>query len=189
MGPRLEPPVDRQLHRSRQIVDPLIPTSGRHASPPGCRSVVAKPAARSVAHVRDSIGMRQLIKAHRTTVVTDPHVPGPGFSRPMPQKVATRFAQCGRRGRDTPATAGGTPALRSGAEVSLRVSFTRFRPGRGCCPGLPLRPAPVQKSRTPRSPIFRDRSGDSDRYKRGSRGQYSQLTFYRSDSEVSIGEA
>ncbi len=49
----------------------------------------------------------------------DPHVPGPGCSRPMPKKVAVRVAHSGARGRDAPATAGGTPALLS--------SFT-FRP-------------------------------------------------------------
>ncbi len=36
------------------------------------------------------------------TVATDPQVPGPGWRRPAPKKVAMRVAQSGARGESPP---------------------------------------------------------------------------------------
>jgi hypothetical protein len=52
--------------------------------------------------------------AQIATVAADAQVPGPGRTRPIPQKVASSVAHCGAHGRDAPATAGGTLALHSG---------------------------------------------------------------------------
>jgi hypothetical protein len=78
-----------------------------------------------VAQARLATGMRELANAHTITVANDPHVPGPGLRRPAPKKVAVSVAHSGARGRDAPATAGGTPALRSeGAMMGrLRLAF------------------------------------------------------------------
>src|ERR1700737_2481442 len=76
---------------------------------------VTAAAAITVAQVRLASGIREATNPHTITVANDPHVPGPGLRRPAPKKVATSVAQSGARGRDAPATAGGTPALRSGA--------------------------------------------------------------------------
>ena len=100
---------------------------------------VTSAAAMIVAQVRASGGMRELISAQTITVATDPQVPGPGWRRPAPNNVATRVAHTGARGRDAPATAGGTPALRSGG-VMLAAWVGCFRASslgrRDCCPGL-----------------------------------------------------
>src|SRR5208282_3196668 len=74
---------------------------------------VTAAAATMVAEVRLATGIRELANAHTITVANDPQVPGPGWRRPAPKKVATSVAQSGARGRDAPATAGGTPALLS----------------------------------------------------------------------------
>jgi hypothetical protein len=83
---------------------------------------VTAAAATIVAQVRLAIGIRELANAHRITVANDPHVPGPGLRRPAPKKVATSVAQSGALGQDAPATAGGTPALRSSVAL-LRFGF------------------------------------------------------------------
>jgi len=75
--------------------------------------MVTATAAMMVAQVRFATGIRELANAHTRIAANDPHVPGPGLRRPVPKKVATSAAQSGARGRDAPATAGGTPALRS----------------------------------------------------------------------------
>lgn len=72
---------------------------------------IARPMANGV---RSGGAIRWATAAQSTTVAADPQVPGPGRRRPMPKKVATTVAQSGARGRDGPATAGRTPALRSG---------------------------------------------------------------------------
>ncbi len=77
---------------------------------------VTAAAAMMVAQVRLATGIWELANAHKRTVANDPHVPGPGLRRPAPKKVATSEAHSGGRGRDAPATAGGTPALRLGDE-------------------------------------------------------------------------
>src|SRR2546430_4493163 len=74
---------------------------------------VTAAAAMRVAQVRLACGIRKLTNPHTIIVANDPHVPGPGLRRPAPKKVATSVAQSGAAGRDAPATAGGTPALRS----------------------------------------------------------------------------
>ena len=79
-------------------------------------------AARAMATgVRSEGGNSWATAAQITTVAADAQVPGPGCRRPIPKKVATRVAQSGAVGRDPStslragsATAGGTPALRSG---------------------------------------------------------------------------
>ena len=48
-----------------------------------------------VVQVRASGGMYHAAIAQRITVASEAQVPGPGFSRPMPRKVATRFVQRG----------------------------------------------------------------------------------------------
>ena len=79
---------------------------------------VTSAAAMMVDQERLAWGIAKLASAQRTTVASDAHVPGPGLSRPAPKKVATAVAQSGARGRDAPATAGGTPALLLGAALS-----------------------------------------------------------------------
>ena len=73
---------------------------------------VTTEAAAIVAQARCAAGIWELASAHRITVASDPQVPGPGLRRPAPKNVATRVAHSGDRGRNAPATAGGTPALR-----------------------------------------------------------------------------
>ena len=72
---------------------------------------------------------------HNMTVVADAQLPGPGRTWPMPKNVAVNLAHRGVRGRDAPsassgqapATAGGTPALRSRGGVTSRPSDLRDR--------------------------------------------------------------
>lgn len=56
---------------------------------------VTAAAAMIVAQVRLAAGICELAKAHTIKVASDPHVPGPGFRRPAPNKVATSVAQRG----------------------------------------------------------------------------------------------
>src|SRR5437899_7563584 len=67
---------------------------------------------------------QRVISPHQTTVAAEAQVPGPGRSRPMPKNVATSSAQRVVRRRDAPATAGGTPAVRSEISGSRSVSDT-----------------------------------------------------------------
>jgi len=148
---------------------------------------VTKAAATTVAQRRDAGSVARLARNHRVVVATEAQVPGPGFKRPMPKKVATTVAQMGVRGRDAPATAGGTPALRSGVAATLAASLWlavgdsseetdwRFL----CTSSLHLRehyfvfplPRPSQATipRTRRWPISQDRGGGSARHRRESR--------------------
>src|SRR5262245_35495215 len=50
-----------------------------------------------VAATREGAGIIELAAAHSSTVASEAHVPGPGFSRPIPRKVAIRSAQSGGR--------------------------------------------------------------------------------------------
>src|SRR5207302_6547638 len=68
--------------------------------------------------------IQRVISHHKTTVAAEAQVPGPGRSRPMPKNVATSSAQRVVRRRDAPATAGGTPAVRSEISGSRSVSDT-----------------------------------------------------------------
>ena len=86
-----------------------------------------------VAQVRFAAGIRELANAHTMTVANDPQVPGPGLRRPAPKKVATKVAHKGARERDAPATAGGTPAVRS---LVAGEGFTASLPYRGRRRGL-----------------------------------------------------
>jgi len=89
---------------------------------------VTAPAATIVAQVRLAAGIRELANAQIITVASDPQVPGPGLRRPAPKKVATRAAHSGAAWRDAPATADGTPALRSGVAL-LRLRFATSEHG------------------------------------------------------------
>ena len=89
---------------------------------------VTAPAAMIVAQARFATGIRELANAHTMTVANDAQVPGPGLRRPVPTKVATSVTHSGAAGRDAPATAGGTPALRSGAAL-LRLRFAKSEYG------------------------------------------------------------
>jgi hypothetical protein len=73
--------------------------------------------------VRSEVGSSCATAAQSTTVAADPHVPGPGRSRPIPKKVATSVAHSAARGRDAPATAGETPALPSRGAPLVDSSF------------------------------------------------------------------
>src|ERR1035438_196275 len=91
--------------------------------------------------VRDEGASVYARAAHNTTVTADPQVPGPGRSRPTPQNVATSVAHNGVRDNPgacselTPATAGETLALMSGAIFVSEASFTSLRPNlRACSP-------------------------------------------------------
>ena len=88
---------------------------------------VTAAAAMMVAQARFATGIWKLANAHTRTVANDAHVPGPGLRRPVPKKVATSVAQSGAAGRDAPATAGETPALRSGAAVGSGAALLRSR--------------------------------------------------------------
>ena len=55
-----------------------------------------------VAQVRLAAGICELARAHTITVASDPQVPGPGFRRPVPKKVATNVAHRGRGGETPP---------------------------------------------------------------------------------------
>src|SRR5258708_6049361 len=92
----------------------------------GTPITVTAAAAARVAQVRASAGIRQLKSAHTPTVATDPQVPGPGLSRPIPPKVATTVAHCGVSGRDVPATA----TLRPAFATTFGWSVRNFRPHR-----------------------------------------------------------
>jgi hypothetical protein len=96
---------------------------------------VTAAAAIMVAQARFATGIWELANAHTKTVANEPHVPGPGLRRPVPKKVATSVAQSGAPGRDAPATAGGTPALRS-LVTGEGVGFTALLHRRGRCRGL-----------------------------------------------------
>ena len=83
---------------------------------------VTTAAATIVAQVRLATGIRELANAHKITVASDPHVPGPGLRRPAPKKVATSVAHSG--------------AARSGAAGSSAISgggFISLRPRRRDC--------------------------------------------------------
>src|ERR1700689_4481577 len=97
---------------------------------------VTSAAATTVDQFRLGAGIARVANAHRITVASDVQVPGPGLSRPTPKNVATSVAQSGARGRDAPATAGGTPALWwGGGAASGTIRGPR---GRGFPVGLGL---------------------------------------------------
>src|SRR5271156_6083014 len=125
-------------------------------------------AAMIVAHRRSATGIREHANAHRITVATDPHVPGPGLSRPRPKNVATSVAQTGA-------------ALfgELGPEAVSDGRITR-RPRRCCLAGrLHQHRRPETKSRILRWPTCRDRSGGNGRCKKGSPRPRSWLPSYR----------
>ena len=62
--------------------------------------MVTSAAAVIAAKVNDDSGIQRAVIAQTTTVATDPQVPGPGFRRPTPKKVATSVAQSGAGPRD-----------------------------------------------------------------------------------------
>jgi hypothetical protein len=110
----------------------------------GIPTRVTAAAAMMVAQVRFASGIRELANAHTITVANDAHVPGPGLRRPVPKKVATSVTQSGARGRDAPATAGGTPALRSGAKSINVLEEGSAAVLGGCRAGVPLaHPLPI----------------------------------------------
>src|SRR5215470_4595976 len=84
----------------------------------GMPTNVMNAAARIVAQVRALGGRSEAIPAQRKTVATDAHVPGPGFRRPAPKKVATRLAQTGAN--EFVATAGGPTLASVGPGFTLR---------------------------------------------------------------------
>ena len=169
---------------------------------------VTAAAATMVAEVRLATDICELANAHTITVANDPHVPGPGLRRPAPKKVATSVAQSG--GRDAPATAGGTPALRwhgaapgvvappssaavvrvsrphtgsDGSPVAVLGSAFTTRLLYRCGLRLYLRHRqPETKLHTRRSPTCRDRSGGSARCKKGSPRPPTSPASCRSDN-------
>src|ERR1700677_3971342 len=88
---------------------------------------VTAEAAKIVAQVRCAAASCELANAHKRTVASDPHVPGPGLRRPTPKKVATSVAHNGA------VLSGGRPPLdASGGE------FISLRPRLRCCLAGPL---------------------------------------------------
>ena len=139
-------------------------------------------AAMMVAQARFATGIREIVNAHARTVANDPHVPGPGLRRPVPKNVATSVAQSGAAGRDAPATAGGTPALRSFV-TGEGVGFTACLHRRDYLVGLLRRRLQLAtKSRTRRWPTCRDQSGGSGRCKKESLRPWPSLASCRSGS-------
>src|SRR5205807_2976178 len=90
----------------------------------GIPTSIASRASRIAAQGCQYAPIQRVISHHKTTVAAEAQVPGPGCSRPMPKNVATSSAQRVVRRRDAPATAGGTPAVRSEISGSRSVSDT-----------------------------------------------------------------
>jgi len=160
----------------------------------GIPTAIASRASRIAAQGCQYAPIQRVISHHKTTVAAEAQVPGPGRSRPMPKNVATSSAQRVVRRRDAPATAGGTPAVRSEISGSRSVSDTSalcFVDGiadgsagvlAGCGGGVPPAtsacethppptrrwyPAPETKSHNRRSPTFLNQLGGNVRCRRG----------------------
>jgi hypothetical protein len=98
----------------------------------------AKTASASTVPVRKLGGRLRETAAQSKTAAADPQVPGPGFSRPTPKKVAIAAAQSGAVALFVVAIVCGTPALRSSSGALLTACPHSLR---GCFRGclLPCR--------------------------------------------------
>src|SRR5215472_15498670 len=73
----------------------LIPEARATEVAAGMPRATVKTARKRLAGKIHAAGSKWETTAQRIRVASDPHVPGPGFKRPAPKKVATRVAQRG----------------------------------------------------------------------------------------------
>src|SRR5208337_5174764 len=94
----------------------LIPDARATLVAAGMPMATTKAARRMLAPACQPTAIQRVSSHQRRTVAADPQLPGPGWSRPVPKKVATSVAQSG---------AGETPALRSWAS-SVFIGIAAF---------------------------------------------------------------